>query len=81
MSQPLGQRPHSLKAMALSEPQGLSLTPSAGEDLHKVVREPALLQLQDHVLDVPKAACSREAEQNLPIPLKGNFLEVFVPAK
>lgn len=57
----------------------VSLTPGAGQDLHKVVGELAPLQLQDHVLDVPKAVRSREAQQHLPVPFQGDLLEVLVP--
>lgn len=44
-----------------------------------MVRELAPLQLQDHVLDVPKAVRSREAQQHLPVSFEGDLLEVFVP--
>lgn len=58
---------------------GPVLTPCAGEDLHKVVREPAPLQLQDHVLDVSEAVGGSKAQENLPALLEGHLLKVSVP--
>lgn len=46
---------------AVSEPAE-PLTSGTCEDLHKVIRELALLELQDHVLDVAEAVRRSKAQ-------------------
>lgn len=57
----------------------LHFTWRAGHDFHKVIRRLSPLELLHQVLNVAKAVCEREAQQDLTVLLKSHFLEVFIP--
>lgn len=44
-----------------------------------MIWELALLELQDHVLDVAETVRCGEAQYDLPVPLQGDLVEVSVP--
>lgn len=58
-----------------------ALTSRTRKDLYKMVRELALSELQDQVLDVPKPVCRSKTQENLSILFEGDLLEIFVSVK